>query len=108
MLALAYAPLAAASNDFGSGPLFPKFVTSQTNGIATVYFTATANGQSTRTGTVPACATDNAGPVYRLAFDSTTAGGKSMLGILLAAHASGEGVWFQGTGDCGVLATIES
>ena len=107
-LALMCAPLASASNDFVSGPLFPKFVTSQNTGIATVYFEATANGQSTRNGAVPACATNNSGPVFQLAFDSTTTAGKSMLAILLSAHASGEGVWFSGTGDCGVLATIES
>jgi hypothetical protein len=101
-------PLAFASNDFNSGPLFPKFVTSDNNGIATVYFVGTVNGQTTRSGTVPACATDNAGGFYRLAFDSTTTAGKSMLAILLAAHAAGEGIWFNGTGTCSVLGTIES
>lgn len=108
-LALVCAPFAlAGSNDYNSGPLFPKFLASQNNGIAYVYFQATANGQSTRNGTVPACATDNGGPVYRLAFDSTTPAGKSMLAILLAAHEAGENVFFSGTGDCGVLATVES
>lgn len=108
-LALVCAPFAlAGSNDYNSGPQFPKWVTSQSDGIAYVYFQATVNGQSTRNGTVPACATDNSGPVYRLAFDSTTTGGKSILAILLAAHAAGENVFFSGTGDCGVLATVES
>jgi len=101
MLALSYTSMAVASND-NSGALFPKYVTSQNDGIAYVYFSGT------RSGTVPACATDNAGPVFRLAFDSTTAGGKSMLAILMAAHAAGESVWFNGTGDCTVISTVES
>jgi hypothetical protein len=101
--------VALASNDFTSGAQFPKFVTSDNNGIATVYFLVTAaNGQSTRNGTVPACATDNSGTVYRLAFDSTTAGGKSMLAILIAAHNAGENIFFNGTGTCTVIGTVES
>ena len=108
-LALVYAPFAlASSNDYSSGPQFPKWVTSQTNGISYVSFEVTVNGQSTRNGTVPACATDNSGPVYRLAFDSTTTAGKSILATLLAAHEAGESVFFSGTGDCGVQATVES
>ncbi|MDB6107634.1 MAG: hypothetical protein JWO52_7633 [Gammaproteobacteria bacterium] len=101
MLALSYASIAEASND-NSGALFPHFVTSQNDGIAYVYFSGT------RSGTVPTCATDNAGGFFRLAFDSTTAGGKSMLAILLAAHSAGETVWFNGAGNCSVISTVES
>jgi hypothetical protein len=101
VLGLSYASLAAASND-NSGALVPHFVSTQNDGIGYVYF------QGTRSGTIPACATDNAGPYFRLAFDSNTTGGKSILAILLAAHASGETVWFNGTGDCGLIGSIES
>jgi hypothetical protein len=62
---------------------------------------------SIRTGTSPSCAT-NSGTYYKLAFDSTTATGKSMLAGLIAAHYAGEGVWPDGTGDCGVDPTTET
>ena len=100
-LALTFGSLAVASNS-NSGSLFPHFVTTQNDGIGYVYF------QGTRSGTVPTCATDNSGGYFRLAFDTSTVGGKSMLAILLAAHASGENVWFNGTGDCGLIGTVES
>lgn len=101
VLSLSYASLAVASNS-NSGALYPHFVSTRSDGIAYVYF------QGTRSGTIPSCATDNAGGYFRLAFDSNTAGGKSMLAILLAAHASGETIWFSGTADCGLISTIES
>lgn len=101
MLILSCAKPAAASNN-NSGALYPHFVSIQSDGKGYVYF------QGTRSGTIPACATDNAGGYFRLAFDSNTAGGKSMLAIILAAHASGETVWFSGTDDCGLINNMES
>jgi hypothetical protein len=101
LLAASYMSLAAASNS-NSGPLFPQFVTAQIDGIGYVYF------KGTRSGTIPGCATDNAGGFFRLAFDTNTTAGKSMLAILLAAHEAGEPIFFNGTNDCGLISTIES
>jgi hypothetical protein len=53
------------------------------------------------------CAT-HAGNEYPYTFDSTTAGGKSMLAGLLAANSAGVAVWVFGTGTCDVEAGYET
>jgi hypothetical protein len=98
MLCTASVTMASTSN----GPSVPSFLEYQTNGIVFVYFLS-----SIRTGTIPACST-GAAQFYKLAFDSTTAAGKTMLAGLIAAHATGEGVWPDGTGDCGVDSATET
>lgn len=81
------------------------------SGIVYVYLLGTV-----RTGPLPACVAQNGldnamGPNagnYRLVFDSTTAGGRSMLAGLIAANQSGQMMYVDGTGDCGVTGTTES
>jgi hypothetical protein len=73
------------------------------NGLVYVYFP-----NSIRSGTIPTCAANIGGTLYRLVFDSTTAAGKSMLAGLEASLLAGYGVWPVGTGDCGVDASTES
>ena len=73
------------------------------NGIVFVYFL-----NSIRSGTPPACAANIGGTYYRLVFDSTTPGGKTILAGLMAAHEAGEGVWPDGTGDCAIDSSTES
>jgi hypothetical protein len=63
------------------------------SGIVHVWFVV-----SVVTG-APACVT-SAGSEYPYTFDSTTAGGKSMLAGLLAANSAGVAVWVFGTGTC--------
>jgi hypothetical protein len=99
-LACASAPATAS---FGSAPVFPVTLTYQANGIVLVYFL-----NSVRSGTIPTCAANIGGIYYRLAVDSTTPGGKTMLAGLIAAHETGEKVWPEGTGDCGVDNANES
>lgn len=86
-----------------TGPGVPSFLNYQNNGIVYVYFLS-----SIRSGTPPACAANIGGTYYKLAFDSTTASGKTMLAGLIAAHAAGEGVWPDGTGDCSADASTET
>ncbi len=86
-----------------SGPALPSFLIYQSSGIVFVYFL-----NNVRTGTIPACAANIGGTYYRLVFDSTTPGGKTMLAGLVAAHEAGEQVWPDGTGDCGVDSSTES
>jgi len=93
----------AALASTSSGPAVPSFLSYQTSGIVQVFFLL-----SVRSGTVPACAGAASGTYYRLVFDSTTPGGKSMLAGLIAAHAAAEPVWPVGTGDCGVDGSNES
>ena len=95
----AFATTAPASS---GGPAVPSFLTYRNDGIVFVY----VNGP--RNGTVPACAVPTSGSYFRYAIDSTTVAGKSMLGGLLAAHAANEGIWYEGTGDCGVYSDTES
>ena len=94
---------AAATGTGSSGPGVPSFLSYQNSGIVFVYFL-----DSIRTGTPPGCAANLGGTYYRLAFDSTTAGGKSMLAGLVAAHEAGEGVWPYGTGDCTADSSTET
>jgi hypothetical protein len=93
-------PAAIASSS--NGPALPSFITYNNNGVVLVYFVS-----SVRTGSIPACATGS-GDYFKLAFDSTTPGGKSMLAGLIAAHSAGEGVWPYGTGDCSVDSATET
>jgi hypothetical protein len=86
-----------------SGPAVPSFLIYQSSGIVFVYFL-----NSVRSGTIPTCAANLGGTYYRLVFDSTTVGGKTMLAGLIAAHEAGEQVWPDGTGDCGVDSATES
>jgi hypothetical protein len=95
----AFATAAPASS---GGPAIPSFLTFRNDGIIFVYV------NSTRGGTLPACATFGSGSYFRYAFDSKTPEGKSMLAGLLAAHANGENIWIRGTGDCGVFPDTES
>ena len=92
------ATVASSSN----GPSVPSFLSYQNNGIVFVYFLS-----SIRTGTIPTCST-GAGQYFKLALDSTTPAGKSMLSGLIAAHTAGEAVWPNGTGDCGIDSATES
>ena len=85
-----------------NGPSVPSFLEYQATGIVFVYFLS-----NVRTGTIPACST-GAAQFYKLAFDSTTPAGKTMLAGLIAAHAADEGVWPDGTGDCGVDSSTET
>jgi hypothetical protein len=98
LIALSYTATSAASN---GGPLFPSFITTKSNGIAFVYFTGA------RTGAIPSCVA-NGGTYFRFAFDTTTAGGRSMLANIMAAHAAGALMWFQGSGDCSVDISTEA
>ncbi|APD95710.1 hypothetical protein BM523_17865 [Alteromonas mediterranea] len=43
-----------------------------------------------------------------LAFDTNTAGGKSILSIVLSAHATGSKIHASGTGTCDVYGVVES
>lgn len=99
LIALGIAANAWAS---GGGPALPSFLTYRSDGIVFVYI----NG--TRTGTKPACATAGSGTYFRFAVNSTTAAGKSQLAGLIAAHAAGEKIWLNGTGDCDVYSDTES
>ena len=74
-----------------------------TPGSSHVYFPL-----SVRSGTPPACATNIGGTLYRLVFDSTTPGGKSMLAGLITSMATGYQLWPLGSGDCGVDNANES
>jgi hypothetical protein len=99
-LACASAPATAS---IGNAPVFPVTLTYQANGIVLVYFL-----NSVRSGTIPTCSANIGGIYYRLAFDSTTPGGKTLLAGLIAAHETGEKLWPDGTGDCGVDNANES
>ena len=99
IIALAYAATSLASSS--NGPIFPSFVTANSNGVTFAWF------QGTRTGTVPSCAVDHGG-FFVYAFDSTTGGGKSMLSILLAANAGGHSVWVMGDGTCSADSASET
>ena len=56
----------------------------------------------------PACGTTNSGNEYPYTFDSTTAGGRSMLAGLLAASSAGLSVWAFGTGACDLESGYET
>jgi hypothetical protein len=98
LIALSYASTSTASS---ASAAVPSFITYRNDGIVLVYF------NSTRSGVVPACAIPT-GSYFRFAINATTAAGKAQLAGILAAHASGEGVWVVGTGDCAVYADTES
>lgn len=86
-----------------TGPSPPIAIQYNNTGIIYVYFPV-----SIRSGTVPACATNIGGTLYRLVFDSTTPGGKSMLAGLITSMATGYQLWPLGSGDCGVDNANES
>lgn len=44
----------------------------------------------------------------KLAFDTTTAGGKSILSLALAAQATGTDIYAKGNGKCDIYGTVES
>jgi hypothetical protein len=67
------------------------------NGVVLVYTTGSRT-------TPPTCSTVAA----RFAFDSTTAGGKSQLAGILAAHAAGRQVVIVGTDNCSVYGDSET
>jgi hypothetical protein len=94
--------VARAAMASSGGPALTHFVSFTNTGFVYVYFDATA------VTNVPACGAGRLGSTYNYVFDGTTAAGKSMLAGILAAHAAGEGVWFTGTGDCGVVAGNET
>jgi hypothetical protein len=85
------------------GPLLPLFVSTLNTGVGLVYFRPAAKP----TSTAP-CVHNIGGTDIRYAFDTSTAGGKSQLALLLTASAAGIAVWYQGTGDCGVDGTDET
>jgi hypothetical protein len=104
---LALAALASGSvpafASTSSAPSLTHNLIYQNSGTVFVYFL-----NSVRSGTVPPCAANIGGTYYRLVFDSTTAGGKTMLAGLIAANEAGQQVWPDGTGDCGVDSSTES
>jgi hypothetical protein len=99
---LSLAATAGAATGSHGGPAPTHFITYANTGLVYVYFDATA------VTNIPACGQGNLGNTYNYVFDGTTAAGKSMLAGLIAVHEAGEGVWFSGTGDCGVLAGTET
>lgn len=86
-----------------SGGAVPAWLTYQANGWVYVYFP-----NSIRSGTIPTCAVNIGGTYYRLVIDTNTAGGKSQLAGLIAAHFAGESVGPWGTGNCNVDGVTES
>jgi hypothetical protein len=86
---------AAHAGDAASAPL--TLVRVYDNGVVLVWT------PGTRTGT-PTCATEYS----RFALDSTTAGGRSLLAILLAAHSAGRSVALRGTGACTLYGDTEN
>lgn len=86
-----------------TAPSPPIAIQYNNTGIIYVYFPL-----SVRSGTPPACATNIGGTLYRLVFDSTTPGGKSMLAGLITSMATGYQLWPLGSGDCGVDNANES
>jgi hypothetical protein len=94
--------LASAVMASNGGPALTHFVSYSSTGMVYVYFDATA------VTNVPACGQGRLGNTYNYVFDGTSAAGKAMLAGIIAAHAAGEGVWFSGTGDCGVVAGNET
>jgi hypothetical protein len=94
--------VASAAMGSGGGPALTRFISYTNTGFVYVYFDATA------VTNVPVCGQGRLGNTYNYVFDGTTAAGKSMLAGIIAAHAAGEGVWFSGTGDCGVVAGNET
>jgi hypothetical protein len=101
--ALLLSIVATAASAAGSSTGFHQIQQFQyaPNGIVHVWFAV-----SVVTG-APACAT-NVGNEYPYTFDSTTAGGKSMLAGLLAANSTGVAVWVFGTGTCAFEAGYET
>ena len=103
ILVLSYASASAgATVHYGHG--VPLSVEVPTNGIVYVWF----DPSTQVSGSMPTCANTHGGGGFPVVFDSTTAGGKSVLATLLAAHAAGEPVWYFGTGDCSLDGTDES
>jgi len=93
---------ASAATGSHGGPAPTHFITYANTGLVYVYFDITG------VTNIPACGQNRVGNTYNYVFDGTTPAGKSMLAGLVAAHSVGEGVWFYGTGDCGVLAGTET
>ena len=98
---MSFVASASAAGSSG-GPTVPKFITYLSSGLVYVYLPIAG------VTNIPACGQGNVGSTYDYVFDSTTAAGKSMLAGVIAAHAAGEGLWFYGSGDCGVLAGTET
>jgi hypothetical protein len=99
---MAFIATATAATGSSGGPTVPKFITYLSSGLVYVYLPIAG------VTNIPACGQGNVGSTYDYVFDSTTAAGKSMLAGVIAAHAAGEGLWFYGSGDCGVLAGTET
>ena len=107
ILVLAYAAASAGATTVHYGHGIPDTIEIPTSGIVNVWFNPSTQVQ----GSFPACA-GTAGTAgtgdFKMVFDSTTPGGKSMLATLLAQHAAGAPFWYFGSGDCGVDGTDES
>jgi hypothetical protein len=56
----------------------------------------------------PAACGVSGGYTKHLAFDTNTAGGKSIMSIALAAQASGATILARGTGTCDIYSVVES
>lgn len=94
-------PVMAAATQ-ANGYIVPAYVEMHTSNIAWVYFPLTS-----RAGTPPSCAANIGGSNFRYALDVSSTAGRSELAILLAAVASGIGVYFGGSGLCTVDSATE-
>jgi hypothetical protein len=93
-------PVLAATQ--ANGYIVPAYVEMHTNNITWVYFPLTS-----RAGTPPSCAANIGGSNFRYALDVSTTAGRNQLSFLLAAVASGIGVYFAGSGACTVDSSTE-
>ncbi len=75
------------------------FVRVDRNGLGLVRFI------SDLTNTPPSCT--QTAYTRSMAFDTNTAGGRSILSVVLAAKASGKKVYARGTGSCDVYGVME-
>ena len=104
ILVLAYAAASAGATTVHYGHGIPDSIEVPTSGIVNVWFNPSTQVQ----GSLPACAGTPGTGDFKVVFDSTTPGGKSMLATILAQHAAGAPIWYFGSGNCGVDGTDES
>ena len=77
-----------------------EYVRVDTSGLAYVNFKSALINE-------PASCTEKPGFTHALAFDTNTAGGKSILSVVLTAQASGKLIYALGTGLCDNYGVIE-
>ena len=77
-----------------------EYVRVDTTGLAYVNFKSALIN-------TPASCTEKPGFTHALAFDTNTAGGKSILSVVLTAQASGKLIYALGTGLCDNYGVIE-